>query len=73
MNAVASDLEDRSNQLAPAVQFQMGGITSLQDLTDLQRQTVTGEVKREELMRHVSGCLDDVKQMITHAKCTADV
>ena len=60
MHAVASDLEGRSNQLARAVQFQMGGITSLQDhLTDLQRQTAAGE----EMMRHVSGCLEDLKQM----------
>ena len=64
MHAVASDLEGRSNQLARAVQFQMGGITSLQDhLTDLQRQTAAGEVKRDEMMRHVSGCLEDLKQM----------
>ena len=58
MHAVASDLEGRSNRLARAVQFQMGGVTSLQDhLTDLQRQTAAGEVKRNEMMRHVGGCL----------------
>ncbi|CAE7452661.1 hypothetical protein AK812_SmicGene24745 [Symbiodinium microadriaticum] len=63
-HAVGSDLEGRSNQLARAVQFQMGGITSVQDhLTDLQRQTAAGEVKREEMMRHVSGCLEDLKHM----------
>ena len=64
MHAVASDLEGRSNQLARTVQFKMGGITSLQDhLTDPQRQTAAGEVKREEMMRHVSGCLEDLKHM----------
>ena len=64
MHAVASDLEGRSDQLARAVQFQMEGITSLQDhLTDLQRQTAAGGVKKDEMMPHMSGCLEDLKHM----------